>query len=569
MSGSDRRSYLTASTLDQALLDACHDNAEIRLELVVDIETPDGTIHASDRNKYVGSTFYEALCKFPIINRTIGEWLSDELQFSTLQLELSNVDGRFNKYLPGGDDYGGWIGKSVEVKLGLAEASGTYRTIFLGKITDIGGVKRSVKSITIIARDNYDNLSVNFPAETLSIDSYPDAEETVSGTTLPIILGDWTTNLDPDNAVVPGIVANGADPDVYGGARNDVLVVVSANDLASIDSIYLRRGDQEFLCPSGELTIGTGNKSFELAQQGASWVGGSQYEFESGDEFFVTCMGISLGGFRDNIVAQAKWLLEEYGGLTAGDFDASWETYRDKATPSQSDISGIKSRVWIDEPQSLISYCLSMLEQVRLESFINSDLKLELASLHFEDFEDRLTASGPFIIRNWDVIRNSFEPQLDERNNFNRAQGVFDFRPNRGENAKSTAVLKNSASISQIGRAISKKIVFPNLYDSAQVTDQLREILRLASAGYEHVLTGLTWRSLLQDLGGFVKMSIAIGSTNFDDVPAMIREIGYDPEGLKLTARLWSMQMVPFPGYNDVTPYPGTVGGYNATITEE
>lgn len=569
MSGSDRRPYLTAGALNQSLLDACHDNAEIRLELIVDIETTGDTIHASDRNKYVGSTFYEALCKFPVINRTMGEWLSSELQFSTLTLELSNVDGRFNKYLPGGDEYGGWIGKTVEVKLGLAEASATYRTVFRGKITDIGGLKRSVRSITIIARDDYDALSVNFPAATLSPDAYPDAEETVSGATLPVILGDWTTSLEPDDAVVPGIVANGANANVYGGTRQNVLVVVSANDLATIPKVYLRRADQQHLCPGGELTLGAGNRSFEVNQQGASWVGGSPYEFATGDEFFVTCTGVSLGGYRDNIVAQAKWLLQEYGGALAGDFDASWATFRDKATPSQSNIAGIKSRVWIDEAQPLINYVLSMLEQVRLEAFINDGLKIEISSLHYEDFAAKVAASGPYIVRNWDVIRDTFEPQLDERNNFNRGQGVFDFRPNRGENARTTAVLKNTASIAQAGKAISKKIVFPNLYQAAQVTDQLREILKLASANYEHVLTGLTWRSLLQDLGGFVKLRVDIGSTVFDDVPAMIREIGYDPEGLKLTARLWSMQMVPFPGYNDVTPYPGTVGGYDATITEE
>jgi hypothetical protein len=568
MSSIDRRPYLSAAILDQALLDACHDNAEIRLEMIVDIETPDGMIHASDRNKYVGSTFYEALCQFPVINRTMGEWLSNELQFSTLTLELSNVDGRFNKYLPGGADYGGWIGKSVQVKLGLAEAAGTYQTIFKGKITDIGGFKRSVKSITIIARDDYDTLSVNFPPLTLSAEEYEDAEETVSGTTIPVILGDWTVSLDPDPAVVPGIVANGADPDVYGGVRNDLLVVVAANDLASLDSIRLKRGDEYFLVPSGERTIGTGNKSFQLNQNGTTWVGGVAYLFEPGDEFFVTCVGPTLGGYGDNIVAQARWLLEEYGDLSAGDFDSSWVTYRDKATPAQSNIAGIKSRVWIDDPQPLINYVLSMLEQVRLEAFINQDQKIEIASLHFEDFDDRL-GLDPHVIRNWDVIRGTFEPQLDERNNFNRAQGVFDFRPDRGENARTTLIMKNTAAIHQMGKEISKKIVFPNLYDQDQVEDQLQEILRLSSASYEHILTGLTWRSLLQELSGFVKVRVDIGSSVFDDVPAMIREIGYDPEGLKLTARLWSMQMVPFPGYNDVTPLPGTVGGFNATISKE
>jgi len=45
--------------------------------MIVEIETPIGTIYASDRNKYAGSTFYEALLNFPIIRRTVGEWLSN------------------------------------------------------------------------------------------------------------------------------------------------------------------------------------------------------------------------------------------------------------------------------------------------------------------------------------------------------------------------------------------------------------------------------------------------------------------------------------------------------------
>ena len=62
MSGSDRQLFKTATVLDQQFLNDSHDNLSCQLETIVDIEAPDGSIiHASDRNKYVGSVFYEAL----------------------------------------------------------------------------------------------------------------------------------------------------------------------------------------------------------------------------------------------------------------------------------------------------------------------------------------------------------------------------------------------------------------------------------------------------------------------------------------------------------------------------
>src|SRR4051812_20367629 len=125
MSSSDRFPYLTSMILNQTVLDNCHDNLTNQLELIVDIEKPTGIIHASDRNKYVGSTFYEALLTFPVIKRTLGEWLATQLEFSTLELKLSNVDGRFNSLLPGGANFVTWIGNSVVVKLGLRDVAST------------------------------------------------------------------------------------------------------------------------------------------------------------------------------------------------------------------------------------------------------------------------------------------------------------------------------------------------------------------------------------------------------------------------------------------------------------
>lgn len=565
MSSNDRRPYLSATSLDQNLLDFCHDNLDTRLEMVVEIETPTATIYASDRNKYVGSTFYEALLKFPIINRTVGEWLTPTIQFSQLKIEISNADGRFNGIMPSGPAFGSWVGKRVTVKIGIGELTATYITIFSGSITEIGGFSRTVKSIQIVARDDYENLSTVFPNTVLTTDVFPDLDDNLIGVYLPVIYGDWTTAIAPDPAIVPAYPVNGKNASVLTGTANlEFRISETALTFFDTSEVYLRRADVMWQCPAADVTNVSGsNNYFEIIQNTASlWVDGAAFIYETGDEFFVLVQGKDLSGYDDNIVWQARDILITHGGATVGQFDASWTTYRDKNAPSQSAIASIKSRIWENEPKPAIEYALSLLEQVRLESFINNDLKLQINSLHFEDFN----SAPSFMIRNWDVVKDTFQPVIDTRNNFNRAQGVFDFHPIDNENARRSRIHKNAASITQVGKQISKEISFPNLYVLSQVESQLVEILRLASAMIEFIPCTLTWRSLLQDIGDFSDLNVQIGSSIFENVPVMIRDLGYDPNG-SIPVLFWSFAMCPFPGYEP--GYNGTVGGYNATIDVE
>jgi hypothetical protein len=621
------------------------------------IETSDGFIYASDRNKYVGGIFYEALTNFPIINRTIGEWLAPDLQFSNITLELSNVDGRYNKYLPGGDFFGGWIGKKVTVKVGIAESETTYRTIFEGYITDIAGFKRTTQSISINARDKFDSINQNFPKTVLSKTSFPKISESFIGKILPIIYGNFNSDLDPDPAIVPTLCVNGYDPLVdykdriftvsiaspaifdcnehnlengdmiqletsgslptplststdyyvknisgnltfelsttFGGPSintsgvqsgihkfiaaptstpRNVSLIISENNLLDLDNenIYLKKNEIYSIVPTSEIeNIGVDNRTFEIKQRTATlWVDDGEgsylaYNYETSDEFYVRVIGKDLGSYTDNIVSQAKDVLKTFGGLVDGDFDSSWDTYRDKNTPTESAISSFLSRIWVQEPQGALQYALSMLEQVRLEAFIDSNLKLKISSLHFDDFD----SSPTHTIKNWDVEKGSFQTSIDDKNNFNRAQAVYNYSPIRDENARSSGIYRNSAAITQIGKEISKKLVFPNLYKQNTVIDQLMEILKIASATIEIVNLNLTWRSLLTDIGQFCYLDVKIGSSNYDLVPCMIREIGYDPQGLKIQAKLWSFQMCPFDGWEP--GYAGIVGGFDATIIEE
>lgn len=583
MSGKDRVRYQTETVLDQEFLDWSADNLENRLQMIAEVETPTGTIYVSDRNKYVDGIFYEALATFPVIKRTVGEWLAPSIQFSNMSLTISNVDGRFNEFLPLGANFDSWVGRSITVKLGLDEAGSTYTTVFEGKVTEIGGISRTVQTITLVARDNYEALSEEFPATALTTGSFPNLEDNLAGKLLPVIYGDFTVDLEPTPAIVPAYIVNGADPFVTGLDANgdpqpgtppytNIQTRIADHDLEFLDTteVYLKRGDTFFQVSSSDITnVVAGNRGFEVIQDSGNTKVGEDspptenFRFESGDEFFVRVKGKDLGAYSDNIVWQARDILITYGGAVAGEFDVSWTNFRDKSSPSQNSISTFKSRVWTDQATPAIQYALSLLEQVRLEAFINRELKIAINSLHFDDW----VSVPSFTISNFDVVRNSLQPAIDTRNNFNVARSAYDFHPITNQNERTTNRFRNDASITQVGRRIDKLISFPNMYVKTEVDAQTGDILRIASTMLESVSLKLTWRALLLDIGDFVLLNIQIGSVIYDNVPAMVREIGYDPKGIAIPVKLWSTALTPFPGYSP--GYAGTVGGVDVTLIEE
>jgi hypothetical protein len=565
MSSSNRKPYLTATSLTQDLLDACADNLSCQIEMIADIQTPTGLIRASDRNKYVGGIYYEALLQFPQINRTVGEWISNEVEFSTIELELSNADGRFNNFLPEGANYQSWIGNTVEIKIGLAEVASSYKTIFYGVVTDVGGFKRSIKSITIIARDTWDKLNVMFPKFAFNLVDYPYLDPSDAGTLLPFILGDWYTDLS-QTAVVTSTIVNANDDDViYNETTNPLPIalvcVISFNnmDVFTTDDVYLVRNDLFYKIHPSDVLISSNKTGFVVAQRTGNTMliekagePAVMYTYSESDKFVVRCKENTT-----NIILQCKKILETYAGVTSGDYDAtSWGYFETK-------LAAIKSRVWIQEPESAINYVLSLLEQVQLEAFIDSNRKLKLTALHFDEFD----ATPDFTIFNWDLEKDTFTIQLDEQNNFNRLRGFYNQEPLLNENAFSTAYYRNNAAITQASKEITKQIAFPNLYDATQVEAQVTNILKLASAYCEFITCSVTWRFLLQELNNMVKINVTIGSTVFTNTPALIRSIAYNPQGVKLDIKLWSFQMLPFGSYNP--SFSGICGGQNATITKE
>jgi len=655
MSSSNRKPYLTATAIDQALLNAAGDNLSNQIELIVDIQAPDGSIiRASDRNKYVGEHFYEALTNFPDVTRTIGEFLGQGIVFSEMTFELSNADGRYNKFLPGGASFGGWIGRSVIVYIGLRDVASSYVAIFRGVITEEGGFSRSVKSITIKARDSLEKINVSFPPDVFTQSAYPKAVDDLWGKTIPLIYGDWTVNVLPGVASVPANVVNGADIFVNGEELsvtvtlspnpstpvlftavnhrldvNDEIDVASdnpafpnslegkhyvvaataneftigplggpahvemsgsvtgnhtvtkhsnaplenvkcvissnANTVFDTNQVWLKNGERYFKIPSADIKNINANKNyFELDQHNTTLqIDGKKWEYQTSDAIFVRVKGKDLSTYSENIVSIAEDLLKTYGSVLVGDLDTSWTTYKNKASPATSAIANVKGRAWIGEPQNCLEYAVSLLEQVRLELFFNRSQKIALSSLHWDDFQ----SSPSFVVRNFDVAKDTFIPRLDDRNNFNRLRAVYAFLPDMQENAFSTGYYKNQAAITQAGKAITKVIVYPNLHVESDVITQAKETLKIASGYREIIELSLTNRAILKDIGEWVLLDVQIGSSTFSGVPCQIRDISYSPSGLQLPMKLWSFSMLPFGSWNP--GFAGIVGGESATISAE
>lgn len=577
MTTADRRPWESATDLTQDLLDEMADNLNGNIEMVAEIQAPDGSIiYTSDRHKYIGGQFYPALIQnMPEIQKTIGEWLVPGLTFSSISLEISNVDGRFNQFLPAGADFSDWVGLDLIIKIGLGEISASYKTVFEGFITEVAGFGRTTKSLNFTARDRYDTINTLFPSATFSNATYPKIEDSVIGVNIPVIWGDWTTENNRIPAQIPATNVNGADPLVSGFPRLNVQFVISANVNQSFDDteVYYKASDSEYVqVPSSEIVNVNGdNNYFEIKQESAVWFPTGDlttpfavYEFSAGDEFLVRVNGKAIGGagYDENIVAIAKDILTTYGGLTAPDFDPTWETYRLKAAPVQSAISTFQARAFVQDAVGALEYALQLLEQVRLELFIEREtLTIKLNALHFEDFNP----TPAHTLRNWDIQRGSLAIATSDTTIFNRLQADFDFNPHLDGNNFKSAFFRNQDSIDAT-KEIGKGIFFPNLVDRTVVENQMIEILRLASSAFEVLDLIVTWRSLLLDVGDDIGFDVDIGSTVFDNVICSIRDLGYSANGA-VKLKLWSYQMTPFTGYEPGNP--GTVGGYNATITEE
>jgi hypothetical protein len=365
----------------------------------------------------------------------------------------------------------------------------------------------------------------------------------------------------PTGAVIPigGLAQDYSVSKPNHVAYRNVSFVVSANDLSFFGDLYLLKQDYYYKIPTSIISLGSGNRSFNLLQNNTAFkINSDKWIYNKSDKFFVLAKGKNLGGvgFDTNLVSISKDILKTYGNTSESYFDSKWETYRESST----DRLG---RSYISDPYNVIEYCIQLLEQIMLEPFVTRELKLSLNSLRFSDW----TFSPENKMTNWDLERDSLQIKIDDRNNFNRSRAVYNYLPDVGENNFSTEYFKNQAAIDQQGSVETKAMTFPNLQRREDAEHFLQETLKIASGFREVATCTVTPRLFLSEIGQIISMYIKIASIDLDGVPAMVRDISYNTSELKIELTLWVFTMIPF---GDWEPeFYGTVGGESAIITNE
>ena len=233
--------YPTAQ-LNQSLLNACF--PFIELQWIADIEISNKAhFRVSNRNIYVtdgdnAPRFYEARVeKAPLINITVGEWLSPNYELGDFKLTLNNRDGYFNDYLPQGEKYLQWIGAKVSVRVGFGEKLSNYYEVFRGFVSNKQGVTGTHESISIKCYDRTSEDEITVPVSSFDRTNYPNVDSEAIGKVIPLVYGDWSVDVG-DFGQIPAYCSNALDE-----LTNTFEWKISENALLEIGAVYLHRGD--------------------------------------------------------------------------------------------------------------------------------------------------------------------------------------------------------------------------------------------------------------------------------------------------------------------------------------
>lgn len=571
-----RRYYQEATSFDQNFLDTTFIAQETDIRFICTVSIPGGGyLRLSDRPIYIGTNFYEGRVKVPVVERKISELLAPSLTFSEFEVEINNVDGRFNDYLIGGADYTSFFGEEIVLKAGIGNDEANYQTVFRGFVHYDGSVERGSKTIRLRARDEFEALNKSTLLPVINTTDFPSAPSDSIGKTIPFVLGDWDAGLNTvatTSVEVSGMSVLARAPDNFFGGTVGYNVgggffVFSIGSYTpdNILQCYIKRSDELLECNfNGVPQVAAGYWVVSVTSLKQDPTGTVPYTYQQGD---VAVIGVKVpyaGTQYDNPIRQAKEILGVLGGLATGDFDATWDTLAVKASPAQSALASIRSRVWIgDDNQTVLEAALGILKQVRVDAFIDNNRKVKLRTLHPEDFPQPTAVPR---VSQWHVIESTIKPEVDKRNFFNAAAGNYAFTPVTGKTSLQTAKRTNQNAVTKSGKEIAKAIDFPNLFVESDVLNQVVEFVRFYSAGLEYVTTSLAWTHLLRDLGDFVSVSFEVGSIEFVSVPMMVRTLAVDPGNASVQVSLLSFANFPYqtyqPSYQDKM-----LSSYNQAIT--
>lgn len=543
---SDRRvnAYEDATVLDDAMLLETWQGGENQLESTVTVTKGAYTFRFGEIPHFVDNDWYEGRAEVSNVKRTLGELLAPSIQFSEGEIKLSNVDGVYNRYMVGGPDYFSFNGAQVIFKIGLRDIGSTYRTVFDGVVKSEGGFQRSVQTFTLSARDVFEDLNRDNPLPQITLADYPDAFSSSLGKIIPMVLGDWEvgfTFADQENfklkiGAVDFEIKNKTPANLHGGitgyyvggtlATGSFFVFAIGNYTPdNIANCYIKRGDNVLVVDFNPApVVKAGRFTVQVLGLIDSTNAVVPYVPVDGDIALVSVKIPYAAGQYSNAVRIAQEIITTLGYYAPAGFDtASWDALANKVTPPESAIANIKARLWVGKASAEttpLSLALSLLEQVRVEMFVDQNQKLKLTSLHTDSFPSAPTRR----VDQFQVGEQSFAVKGDDRTYFNAAESVYAFTPITDKTALITSRRQNTNSVSKSGKFVVKSIECPNLYVESDVINQVDEFVRFYSMGIEYIECDLAWVHLLADIGEFVSFNFTQGSVSFADVPCQIRD---------------------------------------------
>jgi hypothetical protein len=563
-----RAAYQDATSLSQSMLDETFRGGETQIEAIgvitKTVSATTYTIRFADRPKYVGNNFYEGRASFPIVQRTIGDPLSPSIKFSQVEIRLANMDGFYNDYLESGDTYINWIGARLQLSMGLRDVSASFITVFDGFVPEDDGSDVTRESIIIRATDRFNDLNRRPGLPYINVTDFPSAPADVLGKIIPMVLGKWTVGftvtddtgtVDITDTGISKQVNTGSPTGFYGGVPGYYVgggyFVFSIGSYTpdTIDAVYIKRGSTFLQCNFTATPANTaGYWSVEVTSLDGV-LGTVPYIYQTGDVAAISVDVPYDTGKYSNVIELAREILYTLGGKVDADLNEdSWDDLAAKATPAQSDFTSLEGRLWIgDEKSTVLALTLGLLEQVRVEMFIDADGLIKVQGLHPEDFPDPDDMDR---IDQVELDENRVDRKADDKTFFNQGWINYGYTPLTGKTELSTVQKKNQTSIDKSGKTVIKVIDCPNLYVAADAEYQLIEFLRLYSAGLSFITVDLCWVHLLRDLGQFMRFNYSIGGFQYRDKPTMVREINLNLATASVQMKLLSLANFPYADYS-------------------
>lgn len=524
------------------------------------------TLRFADRPKYVGNNYYEGRASFPQVKRTIGELQSPKLQFSQFEVVLANMDGFYNAYLPSGASYFPFIGARLQIQIGLRDVSGSFITVFDGYVPEDGGCTTQRETITIRANDRFNSLNVKVNLPSINSTDFPSAPTDVLGKVIPFVLGDWSVGYSITAAASVLSVDDGfgAQVDVvvdspdsfYGGiigyyvGGGAFVFSIGSYTPDNATAVHIKRGDALIQCNYTAAPANTaGYWSMGVSSLVKSGGGTAPYTYQSGDIAVIKIKVPYTGTSYSNIIQLAEEILVTLGGLSTGDLDStSWTALKAKSTPAAVDFTTLKGRLWVgDNNKNILEIVLGLLEQVRVEMFVNRSGLIALKALHPDEFTAQASLDR---IEQVEINEESVQIKVDELTFFNQALINYAFTPVTNKTMLTTRQKLNQNSIDKSGKTVIKGIDCPWLYIESDVLYQLVEFLRIYSTGLNFIDLEVCWVHLLRELGSFLGLSYSIGSIDYTNAPMQIRDFGINLANGSVVLKLLSLANFAYTGYS-------------------